>query len=54
MQRLCPFCVVGLEGHGMAGTGIVVAGHRCRMFGRLGDGVMYLAPSTVPLGRATR
>ena len=20
LQRLCPFCVVGLEGHGMAGT----------------------------------
>ena len=30
--RLCPFCVVGLEGHGMAGTGIVVSGHRYRMF----------------------
>ena len=24
-RRLCPFCVVGLEGHGMAGTGIVVS-----------------------------
>ena len=39
--------MVGLEGHGMAGTYVVVSGHRCRMFGRLGDRVMYLATSTV-------
>ena len=36
VQRLCPFCVVGLEGHGMAGMGIGVSGHRCRMFKSLG------------------
>ena len=46
--------MVGLEGHDMAGTGIVVSGHRCRCAGRLGDRVMYLAPSTVAPGRATR
>ena len=34
----------------MAGTYVVVSGHRCRMFGRLGDRVMYLAPSTVAPG----
>ena len=32
-----PFCVVGLEGHGMAGTCIVMSGHRCGMFSCLGD-----------------
>ena len=39
---IVPFCVVMLEGHGMAGTYVVVSGHRCRMFGYLGDRVMYL------------
>ena len=34
----------------MAGTGIVVSCHRCRMFGRLGDRVMYLVPLTVAPG----
>ena len=43
--------MVGLEGHVMAGTCIVVSGHRCWMFSRLGDRVMYLAPSTVAPGR---
>ena len=42
--------MVGLEGHGMAGTYVVVSGHRCRMLGRLGDHVMYLAPSMVAPG----
>ena len=51
---IVPFCVAMLEGHGMAGTYVVVSGHRCRMFGRLGDRVMYLAPLTVAPGRATR
>ena len=51
---IIPFCVFMLEDHGMAGTYVVVSGHRCQMFGRLGDRVMYLAPSTVAPGRATR
>ena len=38
----------------MVGTCVVVSGHRCRMFSCLGDRVMYLAPSTVVPGRATR
>ena len=46
--------MVGVESHGMAGTYVVVSGHRCRMCSRLGDRVMYLAPSTVAPGRATR
>ena len=40
----------GLEGHSVAGTGIVVSGHRCRMFSCLGDCVMHLVPSTVAPG----
>ena len=31
VQRSYHFCVDGLEDHGMAGTGVVVSGHHCRM-----------------------
>ena len=38
------FCVIILEGYGVAGMYIVVLGHRDRMFGCLGDRVMCLLP----------
>ena len=51
---IVPFCVAMLEGHGVAGTYVIVSGHRCWMFGCRGDRVMYLPPLTVAPGRATR
>ena len=39
-----PFCVVVLEGNGVAGMYIVVLGHSDRMFGCLGNLVMCLPP----------
>ena len=39
-----PFCVVILEGYGVAGMYIVVLGHSDRMFGCLGNLVMCLPP----------
>ena len=39
-----PFCVVVLEGYGVAGMYIVVLGYSDRMFGCLGNLVMCLPP----------
>ena len=38
------FCVIILEGYGVAGMYIVVLGHSDRMFGCLGDRLMCLPP----------
>ena len=54
VQRLCPFCVVGLKGHGMAGMVLWCRATVVGCSGRQGDRVMYLAPLTVVPVRATR
>ena len=46
--------MVGLEGHGVAGTVLQYRATVVGCSGRQGDRVMYLAPLTVAPGRATR